>query len=221
MAHWMCTTCGYYLQTSAPPNRCPSCEQACAFNNVTCYRPGCEEQADPVLMGETLRVLKGGPRPAAEPKPSLPSSEELRTVDFLNGLDEQQRKQFRSLGSVENYESGAVIFTQGEDARKFYLLERGQVAVTSEITERVRFPIRMISPGYAFGWSALVPPHRYTTTASVPVKASLLAFEREALLSTMRANAALGLALMQHVAATVGSRLRTLQLTLAGLLQKG
>lgn len=219
MAHWMCTTCGYYLQTSAPPNKCPSCEQTCAFNNVTCYRPGCEDQIDPVLMGNTLKMLKGVPAPATKPKPTLPSSEDIHLVDVLNGLDEEQRRHFKSLGSIENYDTNSTIFTEGAEARKLYIVERGEIAVTAHLVGRVRLPVSIINAGYAFGWSALVPPYRYTATATALLKTRVLAFEREALLSMMHANPLLGLTIMQNIAGTIASRLHAVELALMGLLR--
>jgi rubredoxin len=38
---WSCTNCGYVLEAEAPPNRCPSCHQECAFTDATCYTPDC------------------------------------------------------------------------------------------------------------------------------------------------------------------------------------
>jgi hypothetical protein len=219
MTHWMCTTCGYYLLTSAPPNKCPGCEQTCVFNNVTCYRPGCEEQIDPVLMGNTLKMLKGVPEPATKPKPALPSSEEIHLVDILSGLDEEQRQKFKSLGSIENYDINSTIFKEGAEARKFYLAERGQVVVTAQLVGGVRMAISIINAGCAFGWSALVPPYLYTATATALLKTRVLAFEREALLSMMHKNPLLGLTVMQNIAGTVGSRLRTMELALKVLFR--
>lgn len=218
MLHWMCTTCGYYLQISPPPNKCPSCEQTCVFTNVTCYRPGCKEQVDPVLMGNTLKLLKGVPAPAAKPKPTLPSTEDIHLVDILNGLDEEQRRQFKSLGTIENYDANRTIFTEDAEARTLYLVERGQIAVTTQLVGRVRLPVSMITAGYAFGWSALVPPYRYTASAAALLQSRVLAFEREALLSMMRANPQLGLTIMQNIASTFTSRLRTMKLALAGMI---
>ncbi|HJX69220.1 MAG TPA: cyclic nucleotide-binding domain-containing protein [Dehalococcoidia bacterium] len=219
MAHWMCTTCGYYLQTLEPPNRCPSCEQTCVFTNVTCYQPDCGgEQIDPVLMGNTLRLLKGVPEPVT--KPTLPSSHDIYLVDILNGLDEQQRQQFKSVGCIENYQADVVICTEGEEARKFYLVERGQVVASTQPVKGVRFPISIINAGFAFGWSALVPPYRYTATITAMFKTRVLAFEREALLSMMRENPSLGLNLMQNIGSVIASRLRTVELELAGLIKR-
>jgi CRP-like cAMP-binding protein len=218
MAHWMCTTCGYYLQISDPPDKCPSCEQACVFNNVTCYRPGCEGQIDPVLMGNALKMIKGVPAPATKPKPALPSSEDIYVVDILSGLPEEQSQRFKSLGSIENYDADRAIFAEGAEARKLYMVEKGQVAVTAQLVRGRSLPITIINPGHAFGWSALVRPYRYTATATAVFKARVLAFEREALLSMMHEYPLLGLTVMQNIASTVASRLRTVELALAGLL---
>jgi CRP-like cAMP-binding protein len=97
-------------------------------------------------------------------------------------------------------------------------VEKGQVAVTAQLVRGRSLPITIINPGHAFGWSALVPPYRYTATATALFKARVLAFEREALLSMMHANPLLGLTIMQNIAGTVASRLRTVELALAGLL---
>ena len=244
MAHWMCTMCGYYVQTSAPPDRCPSCEQVCAFNDVTCYRPECggERNIDPLLVGSTLGMLKRGPEPVAKPEtgPASPKSiplvellsrhsaerEDLTQLSFwsipqveiLRGLNGQQRKQLKSLGSIEQYEPDAVIFRESEEAKKLYLVEEGQVVVESKVTTGMRFPISIIYDRQAFGWSALVPPYRYTATVTALSKTRVIAIEQKALLAMMQANPSVGLTLMQNVTSIVASRLLALETALAGLL---
>lgn len=43
MVYFMCSGCGYLLRlevaNESPPPECPACGQACAFVNVTSYRP--------------------------------------------------------------------------------------------------------------------------------------------------------------------------------------
>jgi CRP/FNR family cyclic AMP-dependent transcriptional regulator len=248
MAHWMCTTCGYYLQSSAPPNRCPSCEQICAFSDVTCYRPECggEQNIDPLVVGSTLRILKGGPEPTSKPKPPSPSSktiplveiltghhvndkEDLEQLSFwaisqleiLRGLSKEQRRQVKGLGRTEHYGPDAVIFTEGTEARKFYLVEEGRVAVESQVARGMRFPLSIVYPGQAFGWSALVLPYMYTATVIALSETRVIAIEKEALLAEMQAEPSLGFIIMQNVACIVASRLRTMELALAGLFQQG
>ena len=39
--YWQCSNCHYVLQTTQPPEACPSCHKVCEFTNVTCYVPEC------------------------------------------------------------------------------------------------------------------------------------------------------------------------------------
>ena len=222
MTHWMCTTCGYYLQAAMAPDLCPSCRLKCAFNDVTCYNNECggEHNIDPVLVGRTLRNLQGVTATASEPKPMPLPTETLPLVEILRGLIEQEKEQFKGLGRVEQYESNAVIFNEGAEARKFYLVEEGQAAVESLLDRGMRIPTVVVSAGQAFGWSALVPPHVYTATVVALSNLKVIAIEREKLLAQMQANTSFGLTIMQNVASMISSRLRSLEFTLMGFLQK-
>lgn len=227
MTHWMCSNCGYYVRSAAPPARCPGCEQACAFNNVTCYRPECggEDNADPLLVGATLRARLGARAQVAsrsaragEALPSL-YMEALLPPHVFGGLTEGQRQQVASLGHVETYEAGAVICRQGAEARRLYLVEAGQVSVEYEPPGATRIPITVASSGGAFGWSALVRPHLLTATVVALSRTIVLAIERDALLSLMRSDPEIGMAVMEDVASVAASRLRALELDMIGLAQ--
>ena len=221
MTHWMCTTCGYYYQGPAPLDKCPGCNLACAFNDVTCYRPDCggESNVDPLLVGATLGTLTSSRAPQARPGIShTPGS--IPISEIMNGLNEKQRDKVRNLGHIETYEQNAVICTEGEEARKLYLVEEGQVAVQSELGRGMRIPITIVSEGQAFGWSVLVPPHKLVATVTASSKAKVLAIEREPLLSLMRADPSLGLTIMQNIASIISSRLRNLEQEMVGLVQR-
>jgi CRP-like cAMP-binding protein len=221
MTHWMCTSCGYYLQSATLPDRCPSCRQESSFNDVTCYHPDCggEHNIDPLLVGSTLRNLRGVPKPEAKSKPLPLSTEAIPVVEILIGLNDQEKKHLKDLGRVEDYDSDAVIFNEGAEARTFYLLEEGRVAVESQLTKGMLFPTSIVSVGQAFGWSALVPPHLYTATVVTLSNTRVIAIDREGLLQQMQTDTSFGLKIMQNVARMISSRLRSLELALVGFLQ--
>ncbi len=160
----MCTNCGYHLQAGGPPERCPGCQQACLFNNVTCYHPECggEGNIDPLLVGATLKAMAGTPQQARSR--AVPVMEALPTVYIFGSLTEEQRQRVGSLERTETYEADAIICKQGAEARKLYLVEEGQVAVECELQDGKRIPISSVSAGGAFGWSALVRPYLFTAT---------------------------------------------------------
>ena len=87
MTHWMCTNCGFYLQSSALPDWCPSCEEISTFNDVTCYRPDSdgEKNIDPLVVLYTLKTLKGNPKSAAHCKFTSPASRAIPLVELLMG----------------------------------------------------------------------------------------------------------------------------------------
>jgi len=227
MTHWMCESCGYYLQAGNPPERCPSCQKPCAFNNVTCYRPECggEENVDPLLVGAALRARTGG-RPQAASRPARAAEalpplymEALLPPQVFSSLTEEQRQQVRSLGHAESFEADAIICSQGTEARKLYLVEEGQVAVGYQPPGGTRIPITIISSGGAFGWSALVHPYLLTATVTALSRTRVLGIERDALVALMQADPKMGLAIMEDIASVAASRLRILELDMMGLIQ--
>jgi len=247
MAHWMCTTCGYYLQALVPPNQCPGCKQICAFNDVTCYRPEChgEQNIDPLVVGSTLRMLKGNLDPAIKSQSASASSKVIPLVEILagnrvddgkdleqlsfwaisqleilRGLDKQQRQDLKNLGRPEYYERDAIICTEGSDAKRFYLVEEGRVAVESQVARGMCFPLSIVYPGQAFGWSALVPPYVYTATVIALSQTRVITIEQDAFFSMVKADPSLGFIIMQNVACVVASRLRTVELALEGLFKQ-
>jgi hypothetical protein len=65
--------------------------------------------------------------------------------------------------------------------------------------------------GQALGWSALIPPHRFTLKAAAPLETEVLAFPRAALLSHFATRPAVGYQVVLNVAAVMGHRLQVLQ----------
>lgn len=172
-----------------------------------------EQNVDPLVVGSTLRTLKGGPEPAAKPNGLSPSAKgiplvEILTqhhvrdpedleqlsfwaisqVDILRGLSKQQRQHLRGLGRLEHFEPNIDICTEGAEARNLYLVEEGRVAVESQVAREMRFPISIVYPGQAFGWSALVLPYVYTATVMALSKARVIAIDQKALLAMMQAD---------------------------------
>jgi CRP/FNR family cyclic AMP-dependent transcriptional regulator len=218
MTHWMCTNCGYFITGAAPPNRCPSCNLPCQFNNVTCYRPECggEDNIDPLLVGATLRL---GGRPAAVPAANLePKFEGVAKVHIFSGLTREQEERILTLGKTENYQPGTVITRQGEPSQKLYIVQEGKVAINRAIAFQKQLPITSVGPGEVFGWSSLVPPRILTASATATEKTTALAIDAEQLERYFRWEPQVGLIVMRNVAALVASRLKTVEMEIAGYI---
>jgi rubredoxin len=57
MAYWKCNMCGNTIKADDPPDLCPSCKNACAYVDVTCYIPECGgPAADTSISGYAKKV---------------------------------------------------------------------------------------------------------------------------------------------------------------------
>ena len=92
--------------------------------------------------------------------------------------------------------AGAVLFHLGDAADSLFLVERGRIALTLPMQvrgQRGGRPDRGAAPGPDLGWSALIPPHRFTLKATAP--------------STPRCSRSPRTALLEHFARAPGGRL--------------
>lgn len=217
----MCNRCGYYLQSPSPLNRCPSCGEYYTSVDVTCHRPECggERNIDPLLVGAVLGSITVPTEKQAKAKGSLTNVETFTQAQIMSGLSDQQRQRLASLGHVEYYEQGHVIFVTGAESQKLYFVEEGEVAVEIEYGKGMFIPISIVTPGQAFGWSALVPPYHNTATVVALSRTRTISLERDALLALMRHDPSLGMIFMQNVAAIIASRLQNLRLEFVELLR--
>ncbi len=134
--------------------------------------------------------------------------------DLLQGLGPEEARAVLALGVPRTLTAGAVLFRLGDAADRMYLVTRGRIALTLPMqvlgrTEDVLVEERLA--GEAIGWSALIPPHRFTLKASAPLETEVLAFARAALLEHFATRPAIGYAVTRNVAAVMGHRLQVLQ----------
>ena len=66
-------------------------------------------------------------------------------------------------------------------------------------------------PGQTLGWSAIIPPHRSTATATALAETELLAVPRLPLLTFLDSRPQLAYHLTRNVGAVIGHRLQVLQ----------
>ena len=67
------------------------------------------------------------------------------------------------------------------------------------------------APGQPFGWSALIPPHRFTLKATAPLDTEVLAIPRTTLLQYFETHPDIGYIVTQNVAEVMGRRLQVFQ----------
>jgi CRP-like cAMP-binding protein len=109
---------------------------------------------------------------------------------------------FKGMG-VEVIE-GDILFKQGDPAHNFYLLEQGEIRLTTGEEGRLSFTM---SPGDAFGWSSLAGRDVYTATAECKLPSKVIKIETDKLDKIFEKYPAIGLIFFKRLSGVIGDRL--------------
>ena len=133
---------------------------------------------------------------------------------LLEGLTDEESSLVLALGEPLFLPAGIVLFQMGADADRIFLVRNGRIDLSLPMRIRDREEDILLEekrPGEIFGWSGLVPPHRFTLKATAPVASEILSFRRASLLDHFATRPSVGLAVTRNVAAAVGHRLQVFQ----------
>ncbi len=135
-------------------------------------------------------------------------------ADLLAGLSHDEADELLALGSRVVLSSGELLFAMGDEAHSLYLVERGRVALTLPMKVCGRDEDVLVeerAPGQTVGWSALIPPYRFTLKATAPLETEVLAFTRSSLLDHFGRFPVVGYIVTRNVASVIGQRLQVFQ----------
>lgn len=137
-----------------------------------------------------------------------------RAPDFLQDLAPDDVTGVLALGTRTTLPAGSALFRLGAEADRLFVIERGRVNLTLPMRVAGRDEDVLVEErvaGQMVGWSALVPPHRFTLNATAPLETALVALPRAELLRHLAAHPAVGYTVVSNVAAIIGHRLQVLQ----------
>jgi CRP-like cAMP-binding protein len=78
---------------------------------------------------------------------------------FLNGMKPEHLATLAASAMQTDFAAGELIFREGEIANRFYLIERGKVALETPTLESSVVPIQILGDNDVLGWSWLFPPY--------------------------------------------------------------
>ncbi len=134
--------------------------------------------------------------------------------DLLAGLSHDEAEAVLALATRVSLASSEVLFRMGGDASMLYVVERGRIALTLPMQVCGRQEDVLVeerAPGQTVGWSALIPPYRFTLNASAPLETEVLAFTRSSLLDHFGREPVVGYIVTRNVASVIGQRLQVFQ----------
>jgi signal transduction histidine kinase len=150
-------------------------------------------------------------------------SERLGRSEIFGDLCQDDLLAIAELCGEETYDEGESILIEGESAQKLFVLERGKVALEKKVqlgrhsTPR-NATINYIVPYKTTGFSALVSPYIYTTSAICVEPARVLVVDGPSLRAYMDAHPAVGLKVMDKLTALISDRYRQATSTLTYFL---
>jgi CRP-like cAMP-binding protein len=141
----------------------------------------------------------------------------LRDAPVFHGLEPGQLELIAGCASNIHFESGELLFREGDAADTFYLVRHGSVALEMFVPARGPAMIETLEAGEVVGWSWLFPPYRwhFDARALTPVRATV--FDAACLRRKCEADAALGYALISRFAQVMIERLQWTRLRLLDL----
>jgi CRP/FNR family cyclic AMP-dependent transcriptional regulator len=150
----------------------------------------------------------------------------VTVVDAINrswfgaALPRETQARLALLAHVDRRAGGTELLREGEPAESFAIVLSGRIALRMLVPERGMVTILTVEPGDVVGWSALVPPHRATSTAVAIEPVELLAFDGHALREALRTDCALSAAIYPRLIHAVGRRLTNTRLQLLDLFAR-
>lgn len=136
---------------------------------------------------------------------------------FFQGLEPELREVLVCCAANERFVAGEHLFREGAEARKFYLIRQGQVAVEVEAPVRKPIVLETLSDGDVLGWSWLIPPHRAAFAARAQTNVRVLSFDAACLRKKMEAQPELGFAVLRRFVPIMAHRLGAARMQLLDL----
>jgi CRP-like cAMP-binding protein len=141
----------------------------------------------------------------------------IREQPFFQGLEERHIKLVTGCAKNVRFEAGQVIFREGEEADKFYLIREGLVAVEVLVPERGSTAVQTVCEGEMLGWSWLFPPYRWRFQARTRQATRALAFDGKCLRAKCEGDHDLGYELLKRFSRVVTDRLEATRVQLMDL----
>ena len=148
------------------------------------------------------------------------STEWLKKAELFGALNSSQLNTLFSQSHVEDCQEGKIIFHQGEEALRLYVLIQGSVELTVKAEEKVDFMTsRVEKEGAVFGSPSLMEPYRYNVSAICLKPSKVLVLDAKHVKAKMEEDPKMGMEVMKRLASIYFNRLNDLRSGVSNLLR--
>jgi CRP-like cAMP-binding protein len=136
---------------------------------------------------------------------------------FFRDLSPEQIATIAGCAANVRFEAGHTIAREGDEARFFYVLRHGTVAIESFSPQSGPVVIQTVSAGDVIGWSWLLPPYHWHFSARAVDLVRAVALDGTCLRAKCEADHELGYQLLKRFAEIVAQRLAATRMQLLDL----
>jgi CRP-like cAMP-binding protein len=131
----------------------------------------------------------------------------LRGLRFLHGLATEDLEHIASVARLEDFSVGTLIFRQGHQVPRIYLMVEGSVGLEMRVAENLAKRVHVVGPGELLGWSPLLGAAPMTANARALTPVRVVALSASEVLALCHRNPRFGFSFMRQTAKALGERL--------------
>ena len=134
----------------------------------------------------------------------------LSQFGLFQDLPQQLLEEIAVISDEVEVKQGEFVFREGEKADKLHFLLHGSVALRVKLTSRPEsLTVSFVSTPYqSFGWSGIVAPNHYTSSAECDEDSKLLITPAQPFIKLLEKYPEAGFKVMQRIAEIIADRLR-------------
>jgi signal transduction histidine kinase len=146
--------------------------------------------------------------------------ERLKHSDIFHELSDDELAQITPFCLEATYREGEIVLAEDAPADWLFIVEQGKLTLEKKIQLGRRGTVRtatvgVVGPGKSAGWSALTPPHVYTSAAVCLEPALIIKLDCQALRRFLNDHPSAGYKVMRAIAGLARARYKSATDTLA------
>jgi CRP/FNR family cyclic AMP-dependent transcriptional regulator len=138
------------------------------------------------------------------------TTDAISQFSLFRGLPDLLLKEIAAIGKETSAKKGEFVFREGEKADQLHFLISGSIALLVKLTSKPEHvTVSFVSKPYeSFGWSGVVPPYHYTSSAICEEDSQILVVPGEKFMQILEKHPEAGFTVMRRIAEIIADRLR-------------
>jgi CRP/FNR family cyclic AMP-dependent transcriptional regulator len=135
------------------------------------------------------------------------TAEYLSAHEFFSEFSDDVLKFLCESSSTREIKKGEILFRQGENADKFYVVRSGRISIQIPAIMGPVLEIQTLGKDQVLGWSWLISPYKWNFQTRAEEDSELLQFDGTAILARCEQDPQFGYELLKKFAGLMSERL--------------